>query len=341
MKVALKFELIAFLFFTIFAIPGCTNSSKKESNINSNVNFVSKERLNESPESKYKFVIENSCGFDRKMINENVYVFSSDFEAESALEKIMKLTGLPTNFEIRAASVDNACAVIKCDDMGNCDRYILYNPEFMEKVKDQTTSNYAELAILAHEIAHHLSGHTLSNTGSSYDMELESDKFAGFMLYKLGASIEEAKKAFSTLSVNGSSTHPPKIARITALSNGYYEAKRNREKIEPIFSNSEISQTTIEKKQVKEIPIEKSGKSKKNDSWSIYHRICSKNGKFWVTTGQETAICTGCKKEYYLRWSGGIDINTGKQYVFEYSQTESSLFNDLYEINMKNYNNYY
>ena len=177
--------------------------------------------------SKYDFVIENSCGFDYKLINQKVYSFDSDIEAEDALKRIMRLTGLPPNFKIRSASVNNACAVIKCDDAGNCDRYILYNQEFMERVKDQTNTNYSELAILAHEIAHHMAGHTLTNIGSSYDMELEADKFAGFILFKLGASFEDAKLAYSHLSPEGSSTHPPREARIAALSNGFFEAKRS------------------------------------------------------------------------------------------------------------------
>lgn len=286
-------------------------------------------------ESKYDFVIENSCGFDRAMINEKVYSFDSDNEAESALKKIMKLTGLPANFEIRAASVDNACAVIKCDNSGNCDRYILYNQEFMEKVKDETASNYSELAILAHEIAHHLSGHTLTSTGSSYDMELESDKFAGFMLYKLGASIDEAKKAFSMLSVNGSSTHPPRSARLAAVSNGYYDAKRNGEKVVSIYSNE--TDNNSNKSTVTKRKSSSKSKPKENDRWFIYHRICSKNGKFWVTKGQETAYCTGCQEEYYLRWTGGIDIQTGKPYVFDYMETERSRNSRIYNDVFNNY----
>lgn len=189
--------------------------------------------------SKYEFQVEDACGFDKSMVNETVYSFDSDREAESALKRVMRLTGLPANFEIRAASVPNAAAVIKCDRNGNnCNRYILYNQGFMEKVKDETKTNYAELAILAHEIAHHLSGHTISNTGSSYDMELEADKFAGFMLYKMGASIAETKQAFSNLPAQGSSTHPPRSARIAAVTNGWYDAKRNGEKISYPTSSS-------------------------------------------------------------------------------------------------------
>ena len=211
--------------------------------------------LNEkSNNSKYELKIDKACGFDKSMINETIYSFNSDIEAENALQKVMRLTGLPPNFEIRAASIPNAAAVIKCRG-NNCKRYILYNQEFMERVKDETRTNYAELAILSHEIAHHLSGHTISNTGSSYDMELEADKFAGFMLYKMGASIAETKQSFSSLPQKGTSTHPPKSARIAAVTNGWYDAKRNGETItsqqvviqkEKPISNNELEKPTIQ-----------------------------------------------------------------------------------------------
>ena len=216
--------------FIVSLLIGCGGQSQDHSSnagATSDLQTFLQSFLSPKSNSKYDFVIENSCGFDYKLINQKVYSFDSDIEAEDALKRIMRLTGLPPNFKIRSASVNNACAVIKCDDAGNCDRYILYNQEFMERVKDQTNTNYSELAILAHEIAHHMAGHTLTNIGSSYDMELEADKFAGFILFKLGASFEDAKLAYSHLSPEGSSTHPPREARIAALSNGFFEAKRS------------------------------------------------------------------------------------------------------------------
>ena len=190
------------------------------------------------PVSSYQMHIDHSCSFDVDLIDTTVYSFASDVQADEALNRIMKLTGLPANFELKSASVPNACAVVKCDDYGDCKRYILYSQEFMENLKDETRTNYAELGVLAHEIGHHLSGHTLTNTGSRYDTELEADKFAGFMLYKLGATITEVKQCYSNLPSTGSSTHPPKSARIAAVSSGYYDAKRSGVSVERTASNS-------------------------------------------------------------------------------------------------------
>lgn len=183
--------------------------------------------LNAQNNSKYEIKVKNACNFDISLINKTVYSFGSDIEAESALQRIMKLSGLPANFEIRAASVPNAAAFVDCDVNGNCKRYILYNQEFMENLKNETNSPHAEYAVLCHEIGHHLSGHTITNSGKNYDLELEADKFAGFMLFKLGLTIDETKKTYSNLPINGSTTHPPKDARIAALTNGWYDAKRN------------------------------------------------------------------------------------------------------------------
>ena len=177
-------------------------------------------------ENKYEVIIEKSCGFDKDVVNKKVYAFSSDIEADKALERIMKLTGLPPNFEIKAANVDNACAVVKCDEKGGCKRIIYYNQEFIEKMNSVTNTDLTELAILAHEIGHHLSGHTISEPKNRYEEELEADKFAGFILHQLGASIETAKNVFSYLPEEGSNTHPPKSARIAAITNGWYDSKR-------------------------------------------------------------------------------------------------------------------
>lgn len=177
-------------------------------------------------ENKYEVLIENSCGFDKDVINKKVYAFASDIDADNALEKIMKLTGLPPNFEIKAANVDNACAVVECDDKGGCKRLIYYNQEFIEKMNDATNTDFTELAILAHEIGHHLSGHTIAEPKNRHEEELEADKFAGFILHQLGASIETTKSVFSYSPEEGSQTHPPKAARIAAITNGWYDSKR-------------------------------------------------------------------------------------------------------------------
>jgi len=99
----------------------------------------------------------------------------------------MKYTGLLSNFIIKTADVPNAKASIS-----GSTRYVLYNQLFMKRVKQQTNTDWAAISILAHEIGHHLSGHTLDDQGTRPNKELEADRFSGFVLAKMSATLEEA-----------------------------------------------------------------------------------------------------------------------------------------------------
>ncbi|MWB92926.1 M48 family metalloprotease [Flavobacterium sp. GA093] len=168
------------------------------------------------------FVRDGYCSYSAETeSNGDIYTFSSDEEANKAVERILKYTGLKKNFTIKAANVNNAEASI----MGNT-RYILYNQDFMLRVKKVTHTDWAAISIMAHEIGHHLQGHTLLNGGSRPNIELEADKYSGFILQKMGATLEQAKAAIlSIASEQGSDTHPGKTARVAAITNGWIEAR--------------------------------------------------------------------------------------------------------------------
>ena len=194
----------------------------------------------------------NSCSYFGEEMPSETYGFDSDSEAETALQNIMSATGLPINFKLMAGNVPNAAAIIRCDEhSGNCDRYIIYNQTFMLRVEEQTKTDWAAISILAHEIGHHLSGHTLLQGGSRPRLELEADKFSGFVLYNLGATLEEALIAIKTfVGEQGSSTHPGRSARVAAITNGWIQAseinpskeEKAREKAasKPITTNASV-----------------------------------------------------------------------------------------------------
>ena len=177
-------------------------------------------------DGKYSVTVTSSCSYNGEISTNQLYGFTSDNQAQSTLSKIMKYTGLPLNFKLMAADVDNACAVIQQKQSGELVRYIMYNQQFMIQVEDLTKSHWAETSILAHEIGHHLSGHTLLQGGSRPDLELEADRFSGFILYKMGASLNDAQIAIKTLlSDEASVTHPAKKSRLVAITNGWLAAK--------------------------------------------------------------------------------------------------------------------
>jgi hypothetical protein len=153
-----------------------------------------------------------------------VYSFASSGEAEGVIENIVDAVGLESNFEVRAASVANASAVID-----NGKRWILYSQNFLLNVRQQTGSEWAATSILAHEIGHHLNGHSLDERGSRPKIELEADKFSGFVLAKMGASLREAQAAIRHFGTRtGSSTHPDREARLEAIANGWSRGSNDR-----------------------------------------------------------------------------------------------------------------
>jgi len=145
---------------------------------------------------------------------------------KQVVAEIMKYTGLPANFVVVEGKVPNAAAVIMQGPDQVPRRVIAYNPAFMGQVIEATKSNnWAPVSIMAHEIGHHLSGHTIVPGGSQPPIELESDKFSGFVLYKMGAPLKDAQNAIATLIPEADGqTHPGRRKRLAAIASGWIEA---------------------------------------------------------------------------------------------------------------------
>jgi hypothetical protein len=82
--------------------------------------------------------------------------------------------------------------------------------------------------IIGHEAGHHLCGHTLPDfQGRPKEKELEADRFAGasikrFEVYHGRTFLAEAIRAAARLySEEGGRAHPPRVARIEAITRGY------------------------------------------------------------------------------------------------------------------------
>lgn len=144
--------------------------------------------------------------------------FASSSEAQQYAQDIINVVGLKPNFEIMASnSVDNAAAVTYGGK-----RYVLYNPRFIDALVQRTGNKWAAISVLAHEIGHHLNGHTVSGQGSQPTVELEADEFSGFVLRKMGASLQDAQAAMKLLaSQTASRTHPAQYDRLAYIERGW------------------------------------------------------------------------------------------------------------------------
>jgi hypothetical protein len=134
---------------------------------------------------------------------------------------IMQKIGLPMRFEVRSANVANAQAQIS-----DGKRQILYNPDWMLNLVAAAQTNWALVQILAHEVGHHLSFHEgySSDASSNREQELEADYFSGYILARLGASVDEATAAMRQLPAEDSETHPGSRRRVAAATKGWGDA---------------------------------------------------------------------------------------------------------------------
>ncbi len=147
-------------------------------------------------------------------------VVSAPAGARDIVKEIIDVVGLKPRFELRAADIENAAAVVY-----NGKRYILYNEDFLAAINNAVHTDWGGVSILAHEIGHHLNGHTLTRAGSNPADELEADEFSGFVLRKMGASLAEAQAAINLLSEDHTSaTHPGRSYRLASISKGWRNA---------------------------------------------------------------------------------------------------------------------
>ena len=164
--------------------------------------------------------------------------FASDRNADRALEMILDATGSTQRFALKECSnISNAIATTYKGI-----RYILYDKEFMESIA-AITNSWSKTSILAHDIGHHVKGHTLSappSLAASREWELEADEYSGFVMYKLGISLYQAQEAIRLTSTNKDdsySTHPAKDKRLRAIAKGYNNAKQG--------ANNDYSNTNL------------------------------------------------------------------------------------------------
>lgn len=163
----------------------------------------------------------------------------SERAAKEAVRRIVQYSGLTPDFTVREdPQVRTAVAYIKGHE-----RVIAYNPAFITTVLDSSHTNWAAVSILAHEIAHHLLGHTLDPSAMRPGDELACDRYSGFILFSMGATLEESLAAIEVAGdPHGTWSHPPKSARCSAIEQGWQEAKRLREGLEdaPIALNDDF-----------------------------------------------------------------------------------------------------
>ena len=199
-------KISALLFGLILIVSSCANDTKSEANLNG-VSFEAFEKYGNSTDA-----IE-LC----KILQKNN--FGTDTEAERGLDKILSVIGASKRFVLQPCSNINNAVAASYKGI----RYIFYDRDFMSSVN--SGNNWKNLFILAHEVGHHINGHSLDlvlyttevvepeTLANQRKQELEADEFAGFILGKLGATLEQTSSIINLIATNKDdtySTHPLK-----------------------------------------------------------------------------------------------------------------------------------
>jgi hypothetical protein len=118
--------------------------------------------------------------------------FAPDSALESLRDEILHKTGDALNFEMMCANVPTIAAVIDGPR-----RYILYSRRYFNTEPDR----WLRLALIAHEIGHHVNEHRLGPGGPTEEEEMEADEFMGFALCLTGVPVERAESVCNRLAL--------------------------------------------------------------------------------------------------------------------------------------------
>ena len=188
----------------------------------------------------FSFAQDFSCGFRKPTIH--VQKFSSVYEARDVVTQIKKAANWQNvNFTIREQNGINNCFATVMSGR----RFIVYDNNFLEALDMETGTKWASISVMAHEVGHHYYDHVLSGSGSSINKELEADYFSGFIMARLGSSIDQAKAAMIEIATEyDTHTHPKKSDRVAAIEQGWRTALGQNKPQKPADTQPSVSQKT-------------------------------------------------------------------------------------------------
>jgi hypothetical protein len=245
--------------------------------------------------------------------------FSTRPEVSKAIENIVRRSGLKQNFYVmECPNTDNCFAATR-----NGERLIVYDPKFINKLSNVTKTDWGALSILAHEIGHHLQGHTIKQGGSEHEKELEADEFSGFVMYQMGAKLKEAQSAIANLtSEYTTSTHPPRSLRLKSIEKGYMNAKE----LYPDIQATKIERkqdTPPEKKVLDEIIIEATTVSNDSETMPVRKKGCVEGN---CLEGFGVAINSKTSEKFEGNWHIGKRHGQGVEYYRDGKKKYEGMF---------------
>lgn len=153
-------------------------------------------------------------------------------EVEEIFQNLLEYSGLkgkfylcPVAFTSKAFATNAFSLEGKVSIVG---QFIGYDSGFINNLKKQT-GYWGVTGVLAHELAHHILGHTHDGLGSQPKKELEADFIAGMLMELSGASLSNSMLLPSQpFLADGGLTHPDGKDRVIAFKKGWYKGCEKR-----------------------------------------------------------------------------------------------------------------
>lgn len=255
---------------------------------------------------KLNLNLSNACHYsysNQIVNNQQVEVLEPNKSDMELFDKIISYTGLVNNYKIWITpNITSAAACLQ-----GTNRVLLVNIDFINRMKSSNHSDWTKIGILAHELGHHLNNHSFSPSTPNErrrDMEIEADKFSGFLLRQMGADQNDVLMGINQLEEytrNDNPYYPNPNIRRQAISSGWSAAdalttsdiNRNSKKSDPTSTFIEILNFT---------GGAPSYLASDNRTYSTYEMEYLCNGKWTVSTDPNYLyeITSFCNRVFYV-----------------------------------------
>lgn len=234
--------------------------------------------------NKGTLIVEAYSSYNNSDLPSTLSLTNQNSNYDSTIKYALDLIGLPnTDIEVETTPIFGAFSVINRQSQR---RFFLYSPTFFDSVYKVTQTNYAILGICFHELAHHFYRHPLKPSNASHFYEKQADRYSGFELAIIGATLEQSLAAMNNIEVLGgkvtaSHSHPDKASRLAEIEKGYIDARikifkdSSFIKLDSIFKMQELMYALYENKSFSEIQE----MSYSNDSLVAYSDKAIKKSK--------------------------------------------------------------
>lgn len=162
------------------------------------------------------------CAISSIRIDGNMLEISSPPPSvQAVVRQISAIAGVMANFETALTkSLEGRLAIATIREEK---RLIVYDASVYKPTDTQIT--WQHVGVLAHEIGHHLAGHTAIRSSDPHVQELEADRFSGYASAMLGGTLGQALSFTDKFSDEDSSTHPGGSRRRIAITEGWRQGE--------------------------------------------------------------------------------------------------------------------